>query len=263
MSGAAVSPDVEVTEDQFLGGRLVMRQPRHGYRAGLDAVLLAAACPAVAGAGERCLDCGAGAGVAGLAAAERVKDLRVTLVERQPALAQMARYNAAANSLAERCRVVADDLTRPLSEMAALAAEVGQFDHVIANPPYHAHGAGTRATDAMKDGSHAMARGAFEAWAKFAAGMARSGGSFTIVQKPEVLGEVLAALERRFGRVTILPLHGREEQPASRVLVQAVKASRAALRILPGRVLHIAGSHAFTPQFDAILRHGAALSLDR
>ena len=33
-------------DDAFLGGRLVLRQPARGYRAGADAVMLAAACPA-------------------------------------------------------------------------------------------------------------------------------------------------------------------------------------------------------------------------
>ena len=89
--------------------------------------------------------------------------------------------------------------------------------------------------------------------------MARNGASFTIVHRPDALPEVLAALERRFGNVTILPLHGREHQPASRLLIQARKGSRARLQILPGKVMHVADSHAFTPEFDAILRGGADL----
>jgi len=32
----------DVTEDRFLGGRLCLTQPRRGYRAGVDAVLLGA-----------------------------------------------------------------------------------------------------------------------------------------------------------------------------------------------------------------------------
>lgn len=248
-----------VTHDKFLGGSLVLRQPKEGYRAGLDAVLLAAACPATEGAGETCLDCGAGAGVAGLAAARRIGDLCVTLIERVPALAQMAAENAAANGMSGRCVVVPDDLTRPISKLPALANMIERFDHVIANPPFHEHEAGTRAPDAMKDGSHAMPRGTFEAWARFAASMARPGGSFTIVQKPHALPEILLALDRRFGRATILPLHSRAGKPAARIIVQATKGSRAGPVILPSKLVHIAGSHAFAPEFDAILRDGAPL----
>ena len=261
MTSATNGAAVEITEDLFLGGALRIRQPKNGYRAGLDAVLLAAACPARAGDGARCLDCGAGAGVAGLAAARRVSDLQVTLIERDATLAAMATHNIVSNGFVRRARVIVDDLTRPLSQIGGLMADAGRFDHVLANPPYHAHESGTRAADGFKDGSHSMAAGSFEAWARFAAGMARNGGSFTIIQRPEALPEILAALQRRFGRVRILPLHGREGQPASRLLIQSIKGSRAGLQILPGRVLHVAGSHAFAPEFDGVLRGGTAMQL--
>ena len=252
---------LEITDDLFLGGALTIRQPARGYRAGLDAVLLGAACPARADGAERCLDCGAGAGVAGLAAARRVGSLHVVLVERDPQLAALAAYNCAANNLSDRTRVVADDLTRPLSQLADLADDVGKVDHVLANPPYHDTGAGTPAPDRLKEASHAMAAGSFEQWARFAAAMLRPGGSYTIVQRPEALPEILRALERRFGRVRVLPLHGRAGEPASRMLVQAMKGSRAGLQLLPSRVLHMTGQHTFTPEFDAILRGGAGLAL--
>lgn len=262
VTGAQTAPSAAMpatSDDLFLGGALQMRQPKSGYRAGLDAVLLAAACPAVAG--ETCLDCGAGVGVAGLAAARRIEGLDVTLIEKQADLAALATFNIGANDLLDRCRVVCDDLSRPLSLIGGMAAMVGRFDHVLANPPYHSHGRGTRATDPLKDGSHAMQTGAFEAWARFAAGMAANGATFTLIQRAAALPDVLKALDRRFGRIRVLPLHARDGEPASRVLVQAIKGSRAGLEILQGRVLHISDSHAFTAEFDAILRGGGGLDM--
>ncbi len=50
----------ETTTDALLGGRLRLRQPKAGYRAGLDAALLAAAVEAAAG--ERLIEAGCGAG---------------------------------------------------------------------------------------------------------------------------------------------------------------------------------------------------------
>ena len=261
MTASPDSQPVEVTDDLFLGGALRMRQPRTGYRAGLDAILLAAACPAVTGLAATCLDCGAGAGVAGLAVARRVADSKVTLVERDPALTAIADTNIVANGLGERATVVTADLTIPLSRIGALSGQDNSFDHVIANPPFYMHGTGTSAPDRLKANSHAMDAGAFEEWVRFAAAMLKNGGSFTVVQRPVALPEILAALDRRFGNTTILPLHPRPLQPASRLLVQSIKASRAGLRILSGRVLHIDGQNAFTPEFDAILRDGAPLTM--
>ncbi|MBF0374243.1 MAG: methyltransferase, partial [Alphaproteobacteria bacterium] len=50
------------TDDTLLDGRVRLRQPTHGYRAAIDPVFLAAAVPA--GAGQRVLDAGCGAGAA-------------------------------------------------------------------------------------------------------------------------------------------------------------------------------------------------------
>ena len=84
-------------DDAFLGGRLTLRQPARGYRAGADAVMLAAACPAQPG--QRVLELGCGAGVALFCLGARVRGLSLTGLERQPALADLARHNAAATGL--------------------------------------------------------------------------------------------------------------------------------------------------------------------
>ena len=56
--------DSDLTRDAFLGGRLYLWQPRTGYRAGVDPVLLAASVPARRG--ESVLDLGCGVGTAAL-----------------------------------------------------------------------------------------------------------------------------------------------------------------------------------------------------
>jgi len=93
------------SEDDFLGGKLRLRQPTRGHRAGHDAVLLAAATPARAG--ERVVDLGAGVGAAGLAVAARIKDIDLVLVERDEALVDIARANLVTNRL-NGCAVALD-----------------------------------------------------------------------------------------------------------------------------------------------------------
>ncbi len=52
----ALEPDI--TTDDLLNGRVRLRQPARGYRAGMDAALLAAACDAKAG--DRVIEARAG-----------------------------------------------------------------------------------------------------------------------------------------------------------------------------------------------------------
>ena len=43
---------LEITEDSFLGGKIKIFQPKNGFRAGLDSVLLAASINAKSGSSE-------------------------------------------------------------------------------------------------------------------------------------------------------------------------------------------------------------------
>lgn len=256
-AGAADHP----TDDAFLGGALQILQPRTGYRAGLDAVMLAAAVPAPRSGKVRALDVGAGVGTAGLCLARRVPEATVTLFEREPALAELAARNAGRNDLGDRVAVAQGAVGLVAGDLRALGLAEESFDYVLANPPYHATGAGTVAPDALKAGSHAMAADALEDWARFMARMARPGGTATLIHKSDALPQLLEALHRRFGGLRLLPLHPRERAPAHRIIIQGTKGSRAPLTILPGFVLHGAGD-AFTPAARAILHGGAALPLE-
>ena len=119
----------QVSEDQVLGGKLVLRQPLRGHRFGHDAILLAAA--VAAQAGERAVELGAGVGAAGLALARRVEGLDVTLVERDPALAALAATNANRNGLSGRVRAVALDVAAPAAAFTAAGLAPGSADHVL------------------------------------------------------------------------------------------------------------------------------------
>lgn len=260
MSGADAH---SLTSDAFLGGALDILQPARGYRAGLDAVLLAAACGARAGGGARVLDAGAGVGVAGLCVARRIADAHVTLVEREPALAEMARENIVRNALAEHVHVVELDITEGgagIHRAGEVQAGIrpAAFSHVLANPPYFAEGRGTRPPGDLKAAAHQMADGALEQWCRFLATAAAGDGLVTVIHRAEALGALLEGLDGRFGALRVLPLHPRAGVDAHRVIVQGRKGSRAPLKLLQGLVLHGAGN-AFAPAIEAVLREGAAL----
>ncbi len=258
MTGAGDT--ASTSADAFLGGALRVLQPATGYRAGLDAVLLAAAAPLQPGRVEQVLDVGAGVGVVGLAVARRAADAVITMVEREPAQAELCRANIAHNGLAERARVLVGDVTRPLGEQPDLQKLAASFEHVLANPPYQVEGAGTASALPLKAAANAMPRTGLADWLRFMAAMARPGGTATMIHRADSLDQVLLAFDGRFGGLIVFPVFPRRGAAAHRVLVQGVKGSRAPLQIRPGLVLHRAG-HGFRPQVDAILRQGARLDL--
>jgi tRNA1(Val) A37 N6-methylase TrmN6 len=112
----------------------------------------------------------------------------------------------------------------------------------------------------MKAGAHVMAAGGLDRWVRFLAHMAAPGGAVTLIHRAEALGELLAALEGRFGALEILPIHPRAGASAHRILIAGRKGSRAAPKLHPGLVLHGDGN-GFRPEVEAILRDGAPLHL--
>jgi tRNA1(Val) A37 N6-methylase TrmN6 len=254
------SDDPDVTDDAFLGGQLNLLQPRVGYRAGVDAVLLAAAIPCEAGQSESLLDAGGGVGTVGLSVVRRCPAAMAVLLERAPKLVALAEENVRRNDLSARVRVFSGDLTASWSEMAGLGLAVESFDHVAANPPFHLDGRGTPSPDAWKSAAHSMPEGDLDLWGRLMARMAVSGGTATMIHKADALQAVFGALAGRFGAFKVLPVYPREGQAAIRVIVQGIKGSRAPLTLLPGLILHGEGN-AFTPAAQAILRDGAGLSL--
>lgn len=240
--------------DGFLGGRLRIAQPAQGYRAGADAVMLAAACPAAPG--QAVLELGCGAGAALLCLAARVPDLRLTGLELQAEYALLARQNAATNG------VCADILNGDLTQIPeVLRAQV--FDHVIANPPYFL--AGSVAPDAGRGTARHEATPLAD-WVQTGLRRLRPGGWLTLIHRAERLAELLSALTPGAGAITILPVTARQGQPAGRVIIAARKGARSPLRLLTPFVMHAKPSHSgdgedLTAAASAVLRHGAALNL--
>lgn len=255
----AESIGIESTVDAFLGGALEMLQPRKGYRAGLDAVLLAAAVPDRPKS-FRVLDLGAGVGVAGLCVARRCPLAEVTLLESAPALSALARANIARNGLATRARVIEGRIGARWQTLSTAGLERESFDNVIANPPFHVEGKGTSARSALKAASNAMAAGSIEAWVRLMAAAARPRGRLTIIHTPEALPALIAALAGRFGAISVTPVHARSGERALRVIVEGIKGRRGPLELRPGLIVH-GNDGAFTPELAAVLRDGAALAL--
>lgn len=242
---------IATTEDHFLGGRLVIRQPADGYRAGSDPMFLAAAVPGRAG--DRVLDLGCGVGTASLCLLERLRDMSVVGLELQPGLAGLARANAQSNGFADRFQVIEGCLTEPPE-----GAPYHHFDHVITNPPWYEPGTIRPPTAESKAIGH-MEEVELAEWLKQAVRFLKPKGRLFIVHRADRLGDILAGLNPlRVGEVRVFPLWPKADKAATRVVVAARKDARTPLEVLPGLLLHHPDG-SYTDKADDILRRGAAL----
>ncbi|HXW29296.1 MAG TPA: methyltransferase [Xanthobacteraceae bacterium] len=250
-------PEPATTEDAVLGGRLVLRQPQRGHRVGHDAILLAAATDAQPD--ELAVDLGAGVGAAGLALAARVPKLAVVLVEVDAELARLADENIQINALGEQVRAVVLDVGARPSAFAAAGLQAGAATRVLMNPPFN-DAWGNPSPDGARRLAHAASADTLAIWLRCAFRLLCRRGVLTLLWRADGLGRVLSGLADGFGAATVLPIYPRPDRPAIRVLVRAVKESRAPLCLLPGLVLCDPAGQS-TPAATAILRGTATLSL--
>ena len=229
---------------QVLDKQVELAQPEDGFRTSIDAVLLAAACPAKEG--DNILDLGCGLGSAAFCALKRVAGTTLTGIDILPEAIELARHNALLNKMKERTHFKCIDI-RDFEDLA--------FDHVICNPPF------------LEAGEHtpsplpaiATARGFGEDdmdlkdWVDCAQRSISGQGSLTIVHRADEVDEIIRAMGKRFGAIEIIPLWPKEGREAKRVIVRAYKHRKSPARIHPGIVLHQDNGD-YTEQAENILR---------
>ena len=237
----------------LLNKRVQLYQPERGFRTSMDAVMLAAACPAKAG--KAVLDAGCGVGGAAYCLAWRVPGLHVTGVD----------VSQSAIDLAEQGRALNTGLD---AEFGFVCADIrsyaenreGVFDQVICNPPYMESGAHV----ASPDVNTAAARGHvgdemdLKSWLKTCHRLLKPNACLTLIHRADRLDDIVTELNKRFGRIEMIPLWPRNGEPAKRVIVRALKDRKSPPVLHPGLVLHDeAGNH--TLQADQILKSGQSL----
>jgi tRNA1(Val) A37 N6-methylase TrmN6 len=218
----------------------------------MDAALLAAAVRATAG--ERVIEAGCGAGGALMQVGARCPGVALVGLERDRAMVDLARENAALNGAEDRIEVRVGDVAAGFR-----ALDLPPFDWAISNPPFFDDASAMRAPGPGKRDAW-MADDGLEAWTRFLLKAVREGGGIVVIHRADRLPDLLALLGDKAGSLAIRPVHPFADQPAKRVLVRAIKTGKAPLKLLPPLVMHERGSEAkHTPEAEAILRGEAGL----
>ncbi len=239
-----VDPDLGISlpplsRDSFFRGGFEAFQPKDsGHRSGSDALLLAASLPESANGSMA--ELGAGSSVAAFAALKTNPGLSAVLVEIEPVMAEIARKSLSlpANAeFAERAKVLVANAALAGEERKLSGLADASFNHVIMNPPYN-HSDRQASQQPLRALAHQMQDGGLDAWLRTASAILRPGGWVHLIYRAEAIGEIISSMQGRFGAISVIPLHARADEAASRIVVRGKRGSRAKLSILPGIVLH-------------------------
>jgi len=214
------------TIDKFLGGKVLLNQSEKGLRATSDAVLLASA--VVIKKGETLLDVGAGNGIVGLCVNAR-KKCSVTALECQEKLANTIYQNAQLN------RAMVEVILHNLfNTKDAIKGKL--FQNVVTNPPfYDQSGKGRQSSE-----QRLAYRAEFDLkkWLDYCLKHLKSGGHFTMIHRPEMLGKILSALEHKLGAIEVFPIQTKLNQPATRIIVRGILGAKTPLKLYPPLIMH-------------------------
>lgn len=234
------------TLDKFLGGKVLLAQSPKGLRATSDSVLLAAA--VLIKKGETLLDVGAGNGVIGLCVNAR-KKCAITAIECQKNLVDMICQNAQLNHTT--IEVIFHNLFNAKDVIKGRL-----FQHVATNPPFYDHtGKGRQSSEQCL-----AYRAEFDLkkWLSYCLKHLKSGGTFAMIHRPEMLGEILSVLNQKLGAIEIFPIQTKLNQPAKRIIIRGILGSKTPLKLYPPLVMHNPdGTRSETA--ENILRKGQAI----
>ena len=259
MTTASVLPETDapaqtqVVESALLGGRVRLLQPARGYRAGMDAALLAAA--VAARPGQRVFEAGCGAGAVLMQVAARRPGLILTGLERDVDAAALARCNSGLNRVEAQTTILTGNVAGGYPRL-----DLAPNDWAVSNPPFFDDETALRAPSPGKRGAW-IADDGLEAWTGILLAAVKDGGRILMIHRADRLADILGLLGEKAGSFAILPIQPFADQPAKRVLVQAIKRGKAPLVLMPALVLHDRSGAKHTAQAEAILRGEAALTV--
>ena len=239
---------MDMTIDDFLGGKVRLKQGKTGYRATSDSVLTAAAVPVRTG--ESVLDVGTGSGIILLCLNARAARLALTGVEMQADLCALARENALLNQA--NVKIIEADISKKVPEIQGV-----QFHHVVTNPPFYTEGR------VRKEKQTALAYHQqldAEKWLAFCVRHIRAKGTLTVIQRTEMLPAVLAFLSKTaVGALEVIPICGKAGECAKRVIIRGKMGSKKGLTLQSPLIMHTQTGER-TQTAEDILRNGIEIA---
>ena len=235
----------DATENKIFNGGLDIAQPETGYRFSIDALILAQhVTPAP---DDRIVDIGTGCGIIALLLARRFPDALMSGVEVQPDLARLAEFNAKANHLADRDRIIHKDIRK------VSASDTGPVEIITCNPPHIPVSCGRlNPNDQAAVARHEILMTISDLTAAAHRLLSPKGRLFTIYPAGRLTELLIQMRKAGLEPKQVRTVHFKPDAPARRIILQAVKDGQPGLEMPPPLFIHDSDG-AYTPEALSIM----------
>ncbi len=234
--------------DAFLGGKFHAYQPKKGFRAGTDTILLAAAVPAQKD--DHVLEIGAGSGVGLMALATRIEGLNLYGVELLEENTERANRNL--NSMSLNGKVITENIFESRHPWLKL-----QFDHVFMNPPFYPKKTFSSPKEQSRAEAHIL-QNDLKHWIEAGLKRVRAKGSLTMIFPTEGLKNILMAIPDN-NAIAIRPIQSKANSCANRVIINIKTQQKHPLRLYEPIVLQLEDTKR-TSVSEALTRNAQCIS---
>lgn len=187
MVNAALLENERIDDLQFKGLKII--QKKNGFCFGVDAVLLSNFTDIRKN--DAVIDLGTGSGIIPILLAGKTGAGRITGLEIQPDMCEMAERSVMLNNLGDRVRIFNGDIKNSIEYFGP-----SSFNVVVTNPPYISKGGGLLNPSDTKAVSRHEILCTLEDVIKTGARLLAPGGRFAMVHKPERLVDILCLMRQ-------------------------------------------------------------------
>ena len=218
---------MKTTFDEILYGKLKLLQPLGGVRVNLDTVLLASWVK-IRRAGSRILEAGCASGAVSLLLALKFNQAKITGIDIQSDLIELAKLNSQNNNLSENVNFITGDLR----DKNLLPLEY--FDVLVINPPYSSMSSGRKSDVLSKTTARLDLTCKINDVAELSRRVLKSKGRLFAVFTSERLDEFLGAMRvEKIIPKRIKFVHSRLNLNSGIFLIECIKDGGEGLTILP------------------------------
>ncbi len=169
--------------------------------------------------GSKILDLGTGTGIIAILLSKKVDNSKITGIEIQKEVAEMAQRSVKLNDLEDRVKIVNEDIKNILKESGQ-----AKFDVVITNPPYKKKETGILNENNVRMISRHEITANLEDFIRVAGNQLKDYGTFYMINRPERIIDIFENLRKyKLEPKEIQFIHPQKNKAPNGLLVKAVK----------------------------------------